>query len=139
MAQSGGKRQLPGIKGVDFAGILDGVLYLIEAKDFRGHRIENRKRLESGELAIELRQKVHSSVACMVGFHRTSPNPDHWEPFVEALGDKGKRVKVVLWLEHELPPHPAVRRKALSSIHVKMFNSTLKSIMLFIIWRMCFT
>jgi hypothetical protein len=77
LAKNGGQRQLPGIKGVDFAGILNETLYLIEAKDFRDHRIENRERLESGELAIELGKKVHSSVACIIGFWRTSPDSDH--------------------------------------------------------------
>jgi hypothetical protein len=39
-------QHLPETKGVDFVAVLDErFLYFIEAKDFRGHRIENRARV----------------------------------------------------------------------------------------------
>ena len=47
--------KLEGTKAVDFLGILDErELYLIEVKDFREYRIENKDRLSKGELAIWL-------------------------------------------------------------------------------------
>ena len=62
--------KLPETKGVDFIGRLrqaDGILYWIEAKDFRGYRIQNKRRLSDGELAIEVAQKLRDSIAGVVG------------------------------------------------------------------------
>ncbi len=126
LAQTNGSQQLPGIKGVDFVGILHNTLYFIEVKDFRGHRIENRPRLEGGTLAVELGQKVHSSIACLVGFHRTSSTPEIWKPFVRLLSDPTKLVKVVLWLENELPSHPKGQRKARFSTYLSNFKPRLR-------------
>jgi len=96
-------------------------------KDFRNYRIENRPRLEEGTLSIELGQKVHSSIACLVGFYRTAtttPNP--WAPFVHLLSNRSKPVKVVLWLEHDLPSDPIGRRKALHSVGVNKYKPRLR-------------
>ena len=56
--------RLDGTKAVDFVAVhRDSQLFLIEVKDFRGHRIENQPRLREGELAIEVGQKVRDTVA----------------------------------------------------------------------------
>ncbi len=65
------KDTLEGTKAIDFLGVLDKKeLYLIEVKDFRQHRIETRDRLLTGELAIELAQKVRDSLACIIGAYK---------------------------------------------------------------------
>ncbi len=117
--------KLEGTKAVDFLGILDEALYLIEVKDFRGHRIENKDRLTSGELSIEIGQKVRDSLACVVGAYRTSSAPETWTPFVRILSDKLKAVKVVLWVEHDLPDHHLARRKAKASVETQVFKKKL--------------
>lgn len=53
---------LQAIKGVDFAGFHGGNAYLVEVKDFRGYRIQNKKRLSTGELAEEIASKVLHSL-----------------------------------------------------------------------------
>ena len=126
LAQESGKQNLPGTKGVDFVGIWNEMLYFIEVKDFRTYRIENRPKLEAGTLAVELGQKVHSSIACLIGFYRTSPTPELWSPFAHLLCTSTRRIKVVLWLEHELPVHPVMQRKALNSLHIKNFKPRLQ-------------
>lgn len=56
--------KLDGTKAVDFVGTANNQdLYLIEVKDFRGHRIENKDRLQDGQLAIETGQKVRDSIS----------------------------------------------------------------------------
>jgi hypothetical protein len=109
-----------GTKAVDFVGVLDGrKLYLIEVKDFRTFRIENKTRLQSGELA----QKVRDSVAGLIGFYRTKP--ETWQHYGELLRNINKPVKVVLWLEHDLPAHPIQRKKALASVQANLFKQKL--------------
>ena len=119
--------KLEGTKAVDFLGILDeNELYLIEVKDFRGHRIENKDRLLTGELAIEIAQKVRDSLACMIGAHRTSSLSEHWEPYLRFLCDRHRGIKVALWLEEDLPPpHPHLREKARASVETNIFKQKL--------------
>jgi hypothetical protein len=119
--------KLEGTKAVDFLGILDErELYLIEVKDFRGHRIETRDRLLKGDLAIELAQKVRDSLACLIGAYRTSSDPEYWQSFAKLLCDRHKTIKIVLWLENDPPPsHPRLRQKARASISGKVFKKKL--------------
>ncbi len=121
------KDTLEGTKAIDFLGILDNKdLYMIEVKDFRQHRIETRDRLLTGELATELAQKVRDSLACITGAYRTSSDPEHWRDYAEFICNNRRIIKVVLWLEHDLPPHPYQRRKVMASIGVKVFKQKLK-------------
>ena len=96
-------RNLPGTKALDFVAVHTGTrLYLIEVKDFRGHRIENRPRVSDGELALELGQKVRDTIAGIVAaYHRGSI--EDWARPVRRLTDAGEPVRVLLWLEQDLP------------------------------------
>ena len=81
---------------MDFVGLLDGAhgdLYWIEVKDFRGYRIQNKRRLSEGELAIEVAQKVRDSIAGIIGAYRTSGSWETWEPFVRSLRSRDNRVQ----------------------------------------------
>ncbi|MBK8257780.1 MAG: hypothetical protein IPK82_34565 [Polyangiaceae bacterium] len=88
-----------GTKAVDFIGLWRGEIHFIEVKDFRGHRIENKKRLRDGELAIEVAVKVRDTIAGLVGGFQRTGAPE-WRPFVEALARHG-RPHVCLWLEED--------------------------------------
>lgn len=119
--------KIEGTKAVDFLGILDErELYLIEVKDFRQHRIETRDRLLTGELAIEIAQKVRDSLAGIIGAYRTSSVSSHWQPYARLLHDTRATIKVVVWLEYDLPPHPVPRKKALASVGTNVFKQKLK-------------
>ena len=61
---------IEGSHAVDFVGIHDEILYLIEVKNYHNCRIENKPKLENGELAVELAQKVRDTIAGIVGTHR---------------------------------------------------------------------
>ena len=99
-------KKLDGTKGVDFLGICRDELYLIEVKDFRGYRIQNKPRLSNGELAIEVGQKIKDTIACIVGAYRTSSNPDQWQPFIPLLLNQQRKIRIILWLEQDaLPQH----------------------------------
>lgn len=114
-------------KAVDFVGIWDNKeLYLIEVKNFSGHRIENKDKLLKAELHKELAQKVRDSVACIMGAYRTSSQPEFWKPYVKLLCDADKRIKVVLWLEYDLPSHPVLIKKTMLSVRVKSFKEKIR-------------
>lgn len=119
--------KLEGTKAVDFLAVLDETeLSLIEVKDFRGHRIESKARLSKGELAVEVAQKVRDSLACMIGAHHTSTLTEHWEPFIRFLCNRQGSIKIVLWLEEDLPPpHPRLRQKAKASVETNIFKQKL--------------
>jgi len=96
-------------KGVDLVGLIAAastrfVIYLIEVKDFRGHRIENTPRIRGGELALKVAQKVRDTVAGVIGARRTSGEVQPWKRFTGALRRRRDEVRVVLWLERDRPP-----------------------------------
>jgi hypothetical protein len=94
--------RLPGTKAVDFVGILVGEGgYLIEVKDFRGYRVQNKKRLSSRDLAIEVAQKVRDTIAGLVGAVRNETNPSILTESGLLLFKKSETVRIVLWLEDD--------------------------------------
>jgi len=103
-------RRLDGTKAVDFVAVhANARLYLIEVKDFRGHRIENRHRVRDGELAVEVGQKVRDTIAGIVAAHHRG-GTDDWDRAVRRLAANAQPVHVLLWLEQDLPPNPRARR-----------------------------
>jgi hypothetical protein len=109
-------RHLPDTKAVDFAAIYSArTLFLVEVKDFRGHRIENRDRIRVGELADEVGQKVRDTIAGIVAAHHRG-NAKTWEKFTRCLTSTEPPVRVLLWLEDDLPPGPRGRRQNGASV-----------------------
>lgn len=75
-----GMGTLSGSKGTDFVGLHpDYGLLLLEVKDFRGHRIENRQRLLSGELAIEVAVRRAIRSRRWSGRHGMRSQKQAWE------------------------------------------------------------
>jgi hypothetical protein len=97
--------RLPGSKAVDVVGTRGqrktGVILLLEAKDFRGHNIENKARFNGDDdgLAHEVASKVRDSLACFVGARRTTSDGE-WTVMLQRLEPSEKCV-VVLWLEQD--------------------------------------
>ncbi|AKT38729.1 hypothetical protein [Chondromyces crocatus] len=96
-------------KAIDFFGpYLDSRPWLIEVKDFRASRIENKTRLSSGDLAREVAAKVRDTVAGMVwACDRPLLDDGQLRTFVEPLVARAGKVAVVLWLEEDRPASPA--------------------------------
>ena len=87
-------------RAVDIIGLhqQDGVL-LLEAKDFRGHRIENRNRLQ-GQVILEVALKTRDTVAGLVGAARSAVTEFPSGDLLAAL-QAGRNVTVVLWIEDD--------------------------------------
>ena len=101
-------------KAVDFIGILEGeILSFIEVKNFRGHRIENKPRLDKGHdpLELEIAQKVRDTIAGIIAFARESTHSqEKWAKYSRFLLNPKKRIDVVLWLEEDENPVPTTLR-----------------------------
>ncbi len=98
--------KLNGTKGIDFLGIYNNKLYLIEVKNFEGFAERNKKRLQhSGEILMnEVGQKVKDSFACIVGGKRNSrKDKELWSDVLNLINDDNKEIVVILWLETNLP------------------------------------
>ncbi len=94
--------RLEGSKAVDMVGVPgSGDAYLIEIKDFRGYRIENRSRF-GGELEREVAKKVRDTVAGILASYRRSGEHHLWEPLVQAFADRNRRIRIVLWVEDDV-------------------------------------
>jgi len=87
-------------KAVDLIGLhqISGML-LLEAKDFRGHRIANKPRIE-GEVSVEVAVKARDTIAALIGAARKPVTEFPSAQLVDAL-KQGKEVFVVLWLEDD--------------------------------------
>jgi Holliday junction resolvase len=57
-------------KAVDFLALNNHPLYIVEVKDFRGYRIQNKARIKNADLAIEFAQKVRDTIAGLYGAFR---------------------------------------------------------------------
>ena len=102
-----GVRCLSGTKAVDFAGHRLAQTWLIEVKDFRGHRIPNKDRLSTGELAVEVACKVRDSIAGIVwSCQREHDQAGAVGKLAAALFERGDKPRVVLWLEEDRPLLP---------------------------------
>ncbi|WP_437975455.1 hypothetical protein WMF11_47105 [Sorangium sp. So ce295] len=108
-AYVGGLQRFQETKAVDFFGLYLDEPYFIEVKDFRGHRIENKVRLSSGELAREVAYKVRDTMAGMLwACDRLPLDRGELRGFVRRILACTKKVPVVLWLEEDRPPEPAL-------------------------------
>ena len=87
-------------KAVDVVGLhnISGLL-LLEAKDFRGHRIANKPRIEH-EVSVEVAVKARDTLAALVGAARKPVTEFPSIQLATALG-QGNDVAVVLWLEDD--------------------------------------
>lgn len=115
-------QKLPNTTAVDFVGVQYGSVYLIEVKDFRGHRIENKAR----DLAVEVAYKVRDSIAGLVGAQRDASGPHADALCASAQVLLNAEVRVVLWLEEDTPVSTAARRSALAG-EVKKYLRWLKA------------
>ena len=94
------KNNVPKTKAVDFVGISNENLYLIEVKNYRGHRIASKPKIE--EIDIILAQKVRDTLAGMVGGVRNSTHRQElWAKHLAHLAEKGKKLQVILWMEED--------------------------------------
>lgn len=92
---------------VDFVGLFGSEPYFIEVKNFRDHRIENKRRLASGELVAEIADKVRDTIAGLVWAMGRGHDDAHVRSVVaHALRSK---CHVVLWLEEDLQTRPVDR------------------------------
>lgn len=98
-------------KAVDFLAYKDKLMMFLEVKDFKGHEIENVKRLrvnrKDGEdgLDYELAKKVAMTLACLFG--AAAFDEETLSPFYKKLSEKTKangkdvKIKIILFLEGE--------------------------------------
>ncbi|MEK8017381.1 MAG: hypothetical protein VSS75_010985 [Candidatus Parabeggiatoa sp.] len=86
-------------------------LFLIEVKDFRGYRIENKTRFKNGELSIEVSQKVRDTLIGLYGAYRCQETV--LAPFCDYLFAHSKLTKdarykrkmtAILFLEEDILP-----------------------------------
>lgn len=106
-AFTGGLGKVPETKAVDFFGLYLGAPCFIEVKDFRDHRIDNKRRLDSGDLAREVACKVRDTLAAMIwACNRVPLDQSELRGYLRPLLQGGKKVPVVLWLEEDRPPAP---------------------------------
>jgi hypothetical protein len=108
-------------KACDFLGVFEEtVAYLMEVKDFRGYRVQNRKRLGKGELAMEVAQKVRDTLAGIVSGCRRGDDGYNWRDLVEYLTSPNRELVIVLCLEDD-----AVRDKAKLGVQAELIRQKL--------------
>jgi len=118
-----------GSKGIDILALSEKGLFFIEIKDFRGYRIENKQRLKSGELLIEVTQKVRDTLAGLYAACRWQT--EELAPFYNYLYTKSKcarlarhqpKITSILFLEQDKSPNPLKRFE----ISYSDFENTMK-------------
>ena len=88
-------------RAVDVVGLhAEAGLLLLEAKDFRGHRIANKIRIKHGEIAVEVALKVRDTIAGLIGAARQNVLAFDSAAIKNACG-RGTNLLIVLWLEDD--------------------------------------
>lgn len=122
------EESVSGTKGIDFSGIFEkSTLVLIEVKNFRGYRIENKPRMIGGAdpLWLEVAQKMRDAIAVKVGAARNSTHQAAtWNAYLEILKNQKKQLHLVLWLEQDAPF--GIQQKYRSVEEVELFRRQLK-------------
>ncbi len=103
MTDGSGAARSEGTKAVDFVGVLDEEkLYLLEVKDFRGHRVENKKR-QLAELPLELGLKTRDTLAGLTGAFARLGGAAWIERCGQVLAGRKHQVHVVAWIADDAP------------------------------------
>lgn len=118
--------KIPGTKGVDFTGILgQDTFVVIEVKDFRGSRIENKQRDEP--LDLEVSKKFIGTLATIIGGNRTSTHGRNmWKDYLNLIRAPTEEIKVILWLEEDSSNQPANKNLNLTKSHQSILNDSLR-------------
>lgn len=97
-----------GTKAVDFCLLTPlHEPVLLELSDLRGHRIENKRHLSGGGMAVEMAEKVRDSLAGMVwACERELTDFEGFDRFIHRFVNRSHKLKVVLWLEQDRSPDP---------------------------------
>lgn len=96
------KKCVEGTKDADIVGIYqNNYLYLIEVKDLRGHRIENKDKLRHGDMVKEFVQKIRDTIPAVVGAFHSTEHKEQWVPFMQKLGNRNEKIRVILWMEQD--------------------------------------
>lgn len=88
-----------GTMALDIVARKTGTVLLMEVKDFRGHRIENKNRVGE-ELALEVALKTRDTIAGLVGGLHVRDDNDI-DAMAKSLSAKGNDIHVALWLEED--------------------------------------
>lgn len=96
-----GIHRLGDCKAVDVLALSSACrqLLMIELKDFRGHRIENKDRIKAAELFVEVGHKARDTVAGICGAARMGGDADVTR--IAADLATTTPLTVVLWLEED--------------------------------------
>jgi len=103
-----GLQKFQGTTAVDFFGLYLGAPWFIEVKDFRDYRIENKRKLTSGELAAVVASKVRDTLAAMIWARDRPLDQRGIEASLRAVCSRIEKVPVVLWLEEDRPVPPGM-------------------------------
>lgn len=120
-----GIERLKDSKAVDFVGYVGDEPYLVEVKDFRGRRIENKERCGK-PLAVEFALKVRDTLAGVIGAARNAADRADWRRLVRKLCDDSSKVRLraVLWLEDDSARDPR-KWKAMASAQAGLIKQQL--------------
>ncbi|MGL5193310.1 MAG: hypothetical protein ACRC8Y_06860 [Chroococcales cyanobacterium] len=111
------RKMWPEIKGVDLIAIHDGVIWLIEAKDYRQY-----SRTKKVELTEEVAKKVFCTLAAMLPAKLNAS--DSSERNFAAQVVRGQRLRVVLHLEQPVT-HSKLSPRAIDPSKVQLKLRTL--------------
>lgn len=93
-----------GTKAVDILGLNKSPLYVIEIKDFRGYRIQNKARIKNSELASEFSLKVKDTMAGLYGaFRNHNEELNIFHSYLFYNRNEPKPIKAILLMEEDLP------------------------------------
>lgn len=111
-------------QAIDFCGSQQATVLLLEVKDFRGHKIENKEKL-NGPLARTVAQKMRDSVCGIIGQQRVQ-TPAICQPWTNCAKRMIASSDVLAVLFLQTDRNPPDKRKALLSTELKLLKQAMR-------------
>lgn len=98
-----GIHKLQGTKGLDVVGTSGTQVVLGEVKNFRGHRIENKAKLQKGRLYVQVAEKLRDTVAGLLAIARGGSQmaPTSQSILEGLLAEQDRRAVVFLYVDED--------------------------------------
>ncbi|MCB1144531.1 MAG: hypothetical protein KDK54_19910 [Leptospiraceae bacterium] len=113
--EDGNDSREEGTKAVDILGLNKSPLYIIEIKDFRGYRIQNKARIKNSELAFEFSLKVKDTITGLYGaFRKHSEELKVFHTYLFYNRNEPNPVRAILLMEEDMPENDFEAKKRIA-------------------------
>lgn len=122
-------KHLGGTKAIDFLGVSDDRVLLMEVKNYTGYTHNHKEKFENPSLIANIiAQKVRDSLPCIVGSQRTSRTSKiFWKDILNKIQNPETKINVVFWFEHDYRATNSPQKQTVKNKRQKIGKGSLRT------------